>query len=134
MKQPELKSHEIQLTSKHRLHFDKMNLTLTRIYQKREGKGKNAPFIDEFDYNSPSFYGNLTVLLDRLVDKEFMEGMSDEEIADIHEYKEIVEHAKEYIDQVKKEIKEHVNEYITVALDEEKKVSVKKVKGVKITE
>lgn len=134
MKQPPLENHEIQLTSIHRLAFDKLNLTLTRQYQKRGGKGKNAPLIDEYDYNNPSYYGHPKVLIDRLFDKEFMEGMSAEDIASLHEFKEIMENAIAHVDKVKEEIYAHITEHISIELDEEKKKVVKKVKGQIISE
>lgn len=134
MNQPPLENHEIQLTSIHRLSFDKLNLTLTRQYQKRGGKGKNAPLIDEYDYNNPSYYGHPKVLIDRLFDKEFMEGMSAEDIASLHEFKEIMESAIAHVDKVKEEIYAHITEHISIELDEEKKKVVKKVKGQIISE
>lgn len=134
MKQPPLEDNQIQLTSKHRLQFEKMNIILSHIYQKRDGKGKNAPLLDEYDYNNPSYFGHPKVLVSRLVDTEFMEGLSDSEIAELRSFKEIIEHAVEHINKVKEEIFEHIDKHITIELDEEKKKIIKTVKGVKITE
>jgi len=134
MKQPPLEDNQIQLTSKHRLQFEKMNIILSHIYQKRDGKGKNAPLLDEYDYNNPSYFGHPKVLVSRFVDAEFMVGLSDSEIAELRSFKEIIEHAVEHINKVKEEIYEHLTEHITIELDEEKKKVIKTVKGVKITE
>lgn len=134
MAEKPLEEHEVQLTTEHRLHFDKQNITLTKRYQKRGGRGANAPFIDEYDYGNPSFYGNPKVLVSRLFDKEFMEGLSDKDIASLQEFKEIVEHAIEHIDQVKKEVFEHITSHITIDLGETaKKATTKKVKGVTVS-
>lgn len=134
MNETPLEANEIQLTSMHRLHFDKQNITLTRKYQKRGGKGKDAPLIDEYAYKEPSYYGNPKVLINRLFDKEFMEGMSDSDIANLKEFKEIVEHAIEHVEKIKKEVFEHIDKHITIDLGETaKKPTTKKVKGVEVS-
>lgn len=129
-----LEENEIQLTSQHRVHFDKMNLTLTKEYQKRGGRGKNAELIDEYDYGSPTYYGNLDTLIDRLFDKEFMIGMSQPDIAKLEEFKAIAENAIQHVNTIKEEIKQHINEHITIDLGEtSKKATTKKVKGVEVS-
>lgn len=134
MAETPLEANEIQLTSMHRLHFDKQNITLTRKYQKRGGKGKDAPLIDEYAYKEPSYYGHPKVLISRLFDKEFMEGMSDSDIANIKEFKAIVEHALEHVDKIKEEVFEHITSHITIDLGETaKKATTKKIKGVEVT-
>ena len=132
--EPELGQHEVQVTSLHRLHFDKQNITLTRQYQKRAGKGKGSPFIDEYGYNEPTYYSNPKALFNRLLDKEFMEGLSDKEIADLHEFKAIVDHAIAHIDKVKEEIFEYTKDKFVIDLGEKKKLAPKRVKGVEVYE
>jgi hypothetical protein len=129
-----LEEHQIQFTSQHRIEFDKLNWKLTKRYQKRDGRGKNANLIDEYGYNEPAYYGGPKAFINRLVDKEFMEGMSNEDVATVHEFKKIVEYALEHIDQVKKEMYEHITEHITVDLGEKEKKAPKKVKGQIISE
>jgi len=133
MKQPELLENEIQLTDSTRLHFDKQNLTLTKRYQKRGGKGKGAPLIDEYAYGGQSYFGNIEVLGKRLVDKEFMEGMSAEEIKQAENLKEIIDYAIEHINKVKEEVISHLKENITIDLgDKPKKPTTKKIKGMEV--
>lgn len=133
MNETPLEKNEIQLTSQHRLSFDKLNLTLTKRYQKREGRGVNAEFIDEYAYKEPSYYGSPKSLVNRLFDKEFMEGLSDKDIEDLHDFKAIVDHAIAHIDQVKQEIFEHITSHITIDLGEtSKKTTTKTIKGHKV--
>lgn len=134
MTETPLEANEIQLTSEHRLSFTPLNITLTKRYQKRGGKGRDAPLIDEYAYKEPSYYGNPKVLINRLFDKEFMEGLSDSDIANLKEFKEIAEHAIEHVEKIKKEVFEHIDKHITIDLGETaKKPTTKKVKGVEVS-
>lgn len=114
MKEIPLQHNEVQLTSQHRMRVDKLNVTLTKLYQKRDGRGKNAKLIDEYAYDSPTYYSGPKQLLNRLVDKEFMVGMSSEDVAEVESVKEMLEHAIAHIDKVKEEIFEHVAEKIVI--------------------
>lgn len=49
----------VQLTDDYRVTRDQRNLILQHRYQKRDGKGKNANYIDEYDYKDIGYYGNL---------------------------------------------------------------------------
>lgn len=114
MKEIPLQHNEVQLTSQHRMRVDKLNVTLTKLYQKRDGRGKNAQLIDEYAYDSPTYYSGPKQLLSRLLDKEFMAGMSSEDVAEVETVKEMLEHAIAHIDKVKEEIFEHVNDKIII--------------------
>ncbi|MFJ3388885.1 hypothetical protein [Lysinibacillus sp. NPDC086135] len=60
----------VQLTEDYRITSDQRNIILQKRYQKREGKGRNAPLINEYDYKDVGYFGNLKSLLNGLVNYE----------------------------------------------------------------
>lgn len=131
MNEVPLEEGQVQLTNTTRIEVDKMNIKLLKQYQKREGRGKNAPLIDLYDYGNPTYYGNLEALGNRLVDKEFMEGLTDAvEIHQVESIKAMIDYAIEHINNVKQEVKDHIKENIVIDLGiQEKKKTTKKIKG-----
>lgn len=136
MNETPLEKNELQLTEKYRVGFDKMNIILSKRYQKREGKGRNAPFINEYAYDktSASYYGNLKSFANRLVEKEFMEELSETDMSNINNLIEVIDKVTEKMDEFKEEIFNHINEHITIDLGETKRQSKKIVKGMEISE
>ncbi|MDC6267242.1 hypothetical protein [Lysinibacillus fusiformis] len=111
-----LEKNEVQLTSKHRLSIDKYNKTLSFKYQKRGGKGKNAPLVDEYGYNNEKHFGNFKILLQRLAETEFTEDLTDKEIKDIDALIIALKDACKHIDKVANEMYEYINDKITIDL------------------
>lgn len=60
----------VQLTEDYRITSDQRNIILQKRYQKREGKGRNSPLIDSYDYKDVGYFGNLKSLLNGLVNYE----------------------------------------------------------------
>lgn len=60
----------VQLTEDYRITSDQRNIILQKRYQKREGKGRNSPLINEYDYKDVGYFGNLKSLLNGLVNYE----------------------------------------------------------------
>lgn len=50
---------EIQLNEKYRITSDPMNIILEERYEKRVGKGKDAPLSGEFDYRALGYFRDL---------------------------------------------------------------------------
>ena len=121
MAETPLESNQIQLTSKHRLSIDKYNKTLSFRYQKRGGKGKNAPLIDEYGYNNEKHFGHFKILLQRLAETEFTEDLTDKEIKDIEALIIAIEAACDHIDKVANEMYEYINDKIVINLGESTK-------------
>lgn len=119
MKEPELKKNEVQITSKHRIAFDPKNLTLLTRYQKRDGRGKDKEFIDEYDYNKSGYYGNIEVLGSRLVDREFMEGLNPEDKEEVESLKQVIDSSLAELKELKQEIITLLKDGITVNLGKE---------------
>lgn len=134
MNQTPLEPNQIQLTSKHRLKVDKYNYTLSFIYQKREGRGKSADFIDEYGYGDEKHFGHPLPLVNRLLDSEFREVLSDEEIKNIDQLIEAITNSYEHINKVAEDLKNHINEHITIDLGESTRGKKRTVKGMEISE
>lgn len=132
-----LEKNELQITSFHRLSFDKMNVALLRRYEKKVSRGKNAEGSGEFGYDKQraSYFGNLTSLSNRLIEKEFLENLSEQDLSKVEDLKEAIDKALVHIDKVAKEVTEHLNSHITIDLGESAKGrGRKKVKGVEIVD
>jgi len=135
MNETSLEHNQIQLTSKHRLKIDKLNYTISTKYQKREGRGKSADFIDEYGYNDDKHYGNPLAMCKRLLESEFRENLTDKEIIKIDELIQAIEKSYHHIDKVAEDLKNHINEHITIDLGEPTGRGRKKlVKGIEISE
>lgn len=88
------------------------NLVLQRKYEKRDGKGKNAPMSGSFDYKvSGSFGANLDALIRLFKDEEFLGDFKDvqrgQDIVDVlNEVKELmITQHKELLDVIRPTIK-----------------------------
>lgn len=57
----------IQLTEDYRITSDKLNIILEERYEKRLGKGKNAPLSGEYDYDKIAYFRDLRHLANYLV-------------------------------------------------------------------
>ncbi len=95
----------VQLTEDYRITSDQRNIILQKRYQKREGKGRNAPLINEYDYKDVGYFGNLKSLLNGLVNYEVplsvtMTGK--------------IEDAHLRIEKLRDEIAQHVLDKVTV--------------------
>ncbi|MEQ6355127.1 hypothetical protein ABNX05_10910 [Lysinibacillus sp. M3] len=133
MNETPLESNQTQLTSQHRLSFDKHNKTLSFKYQKRGGKGKNAPLIDEYAYGNEKHFGSYKVLMQRLNEEEFREGLTAEEISDIDKLILALGKACDHIDKVANEMYEYIKEKIVIDLGESTSGrGRKKVKGIEV--
>lgn len=136
LNEPLLEKNQVQLTSKHRLTFDKYNKTLSFKYQKRGGKGINAPLIDEYAYGSEAHFGSWKVLMNRLLDEEFREGLTSNEISDIDKLIHAIEKACVHIDKVSDEITQYISEKVVIDLGEANTGRGRKkiVKGIEVHE
>lgn len=137
MVEPPLEKNEVQITSQHRISVDKLNFALMNKYEKKMSRGKNAEGSGEFAYNktNASYFGNLNTLGKRLIEKEFLENLSEQDLSQVEDLKEAINKALVHIDKVAKEVSEHLTEHITVDLGESTKGrGRKKVKGVEIVD
>lgn len=132
-----LEKNEVQITSQHRIAVDKLNFALMNRYEKKISRGKNAEGSGEFAYNktNASYFGNLNTLGKRLIEKEFLENLSEQDLSQVEDLKEAINKALVHIDKVAKEVSDHLTEHITVDLGESAKGrGRKKVKGVEIVD
>lgn len=60
----------IKLTEKYAIDFDKRNYILQEKYEKRDGKGRNAPLSGEFAYRDLTYHGKFEALVDSLTEWE----------------------------------------------------------------
>jgi len=137
MLEPPLEKNEVQITSQHRIAVDKLNFALMNKYEKKMSRGKNAEGSGEFAFNktNASYFGNLNTLGKRLIEKEFLENLSEQDLSQVEDLKEAINKALVHIDKVAKEVSEHLTEHITVDLGESAKGrGRKKVKGVEIVD
>jgi len=137
MIEPPLEKNEVQITSQHRIAVDKYNFSIIKKYEKKVSRGKNAEGSGQFGYNkqSASHYSNLTTLGKRLIEKEFLEDLSDQDFSKVKDLTEAIEKAVLHIEKVGKEVSEHLIKHITVDLGESTKSrGRKKVKGVEIAD
>ncbi len=135
MVEPPLEKNEVQITSQHRISVDKLNFALMNKYEKKMSRGKNAEGSGEFAYNktNASYFGNLNTLGKRLIEKEFLENLSEQDLSQVEDLKEAINKALIHIDKVAKEVSEHLTEHITVDLGESiKGRGRKKIKGIEI--
>ena len=123
MVEPPLEKNEVQITSQHRIAVDKYNYSISKKYEKKVSRGKNAEGSGQFGYNkqSASHYSNLTTLGKRLIEKEFLEDLSDQDFSKVKDLIEAIEKAVMHIDKVGKEVSEHLIKHITVDLGESTK-------------
>lgn len=137
MVEPPLEKNEVQITSQHRIAVDKLNFALMNKYEKKISRGKNAEGSGEFAYNkqNASYFGNLKALGKRLIEKEFLENLSEQDLSQVEDLKEAINKALVHIDKVAKEVSEHLTENVIVDLGESMKGrGRKKVKGVEIVD
>lgn len=115
-----LEKNELQLTTLHRLSFDKMNIALLNRYEKKVSRGKNSEGSGEYGYDKQraSYFGNLTTLGKRLIEKEFLENLSVQDLSKVEDIKEAIDKALIHIDKVCKEVTEHLKTHITIDLGE----------------
>lgn len=123
MIEPPLEKNEVQITSQHRIVVDKYNYSIIKKYEKKAARGKNAEGSGEFGYNkqNASHFSNLKTLGKRLIEKEFKENMSEQDLSKVEDIIEAIEKALEHIDKVAKEVSEHLTKHITVDLGESTK-------------
>lgn len=123
MIEPPLEKNEIQITSQHRITIDKLNFAIIKKYEKKVSRGKNSEGSGEFGYNkqAASYYSNLNTLGKRLIEKEFLENLSEQDLSKVEDLKEAIDKAIVHIDKVAKEVSEHLNKHITVNLGESTK-------------
>ncbi|MGE7840639.1 hypothetical protein ACQKNX_07600 [Lysinibacillus sp. NPDC093712] len=131
-----LEKNQVQLTSKHRLSFDRYNKTLSFKYQKRGGKGKNAPLIDEYAYGNELHYSSWKALMNRLLDEEFREGLTTKDISDIDKLILALKESCNHIVKVSNEMNEYIKEKIVIDLGESTSGRGRKkvVRGIEISE
>lgn len=137
MIEPPLEKNEVQITSQHRIAVDKYNFSIIKKYEKKVSRGKNAEGSGEFGYNKQgaSHYSNLVALGKRLIEKEFLEDLSDQDLSKVKDLTEAIEKAVLHIEKVGKEVSDHLIKHITVDLGESTKSrGRKKVKGVEIVD
>lgn len=107
----------IKLTDDYYLSSDgKLNLILHERYEKRSGKGKNAPLSGEFAFNNAGYFRRLNHVGDHLVDKEVYKYVGSE-----------LEGAVLRIEKLRDEIKQMLNE--SIKLDWDKKDIEEVVEG-----
>lgn len=95
----------VQLTEDYRITSDQRNIILQKRYQKRDGKGRNAPLINEFDYKDVGYFGNLKSLLNGLVNYEIpISATMSGKIEDAHMR----------IEKLRDEIVQHVLDKVTI--------------------
>lgn len=137
MIEPPLEKNEVQITSQHRIAVDKLNFAILKKYEKKISRGKNSEGSGEFGYNkqAANYYSNLNTLGKRLIEKEFLENLSDQDLSKVKDLIEAIEKAVIHIDKVGKEVSEHLIKHITVDLGESTKGrGSKKVKGIEISD
>ncbi|WGT37759.1 hypothetical protein QH639_18235 [Lysinibacillus sp. 1 U-2021] len=135
MIEPPLESNQVQLTLQHRISFDRYNKTLSFKYQKRGGKGKNAPLIEEYAYGNEKHFGNFKTLTHRLLDEEFREGLTAEDISNVDKFITALDKACDHIDKVANEMYEYIIDKIVIDLGESTSGrGRKKIKGIEIYE
>lgn len=135
MIEPPLESNQVQLTSQHRISFDRYNKTLSFKYQKRGGKGKNAPLINEYSYGNEKHFGNFKVLMQRLLEEEFREGLTAEDISNVDKFIAALDKTCDHIDKVANEMYAHINDKVIIDLGESTSGrGRKKVKGIEVYE
>lgn len=98
----------IQISEKYAIDFDKLNVILVEKYEKRDGKGKNAPLSGEFAYREIGYHGSFKSLVNQVVEY----GIRDDTLSELNE---IVER----IDNLKAEIEKLLNS--TIDIEEEKR-------------
>lgn len=108
----------IQISEKYGIDFDKYNIILREKYEKREGKGKNAPLSGEFDYRDVNFHVNLYSVADTLRQLN----VSESEINSFEEWADKLE-------ALKNEIAEYLNEGIDIAAEKKKVEETRARKG-----
>lgn len=116
-----LESNQVQLTSQHRISFDRYNKTLSFKYQKRGGKGKNAPLVDEYAYGNEKHFGNFKILMQRLLEEEFREGLTVEDISNVDKFIAALDKACTHVDEVANEMYEYIKDRIVIDLGESTK-------------
>lgn len=133
-----LEKNEVQITSQHRIAIDKLNFALMQRYEKKLTKGKNAEGSGEFGYNkqSASYFSNPETLGKRLIEKEFMENLSEQDLSKVNDLIEALNEAVIHIKKIGKEVGEHLKEHIKVDLGESTTGRGRKkfVKGIEISE
>lgn len=121
MSETPLEKNEVQLTSQHRISFDRYNKTLSFKYQKRGGKGKNAPLVDEYAYGNEKHFGNFKVLMQRLLEEEFREGLTSKDISNVDKFIAALDKACTHVDEVANEMYEYIKDKIVINLGESTK-------------
>jgi len=116
--QPPLEFNQFQLTSKHRVKFDKLAVTITTASKKKDS--------DELVYGNAKHYGSIESLLNRLKSIEFMSEISEPEKAKTSDILEAITSALQRVEDTLNEVKEHVKEHIDIDLGDSKKVTSKK--------
>ena len=106
----------LTLNEKYRITSDgSRNLILQEKYQKREGKGKNAPLSNEFDFRDCVYFGaGLVALIKRLNEREFLEVFNEVERA--QDIVEALQEMKQLLAEREQRIYEHVKEHVTLEL------------------
>ncbi|KOS61553.1 hypothetical protein FJQ98_15995 [Lysinibacillus agricola] len=102
---PVEEKNAVQLTEDYRITSDQRNIILQKRYQKREGRGKNSPLIDSYDYKDVGYFGNLKSLLNGLVNYEVpLSATMTGKIEDAHLQ----------IEKLRDEIVQHVLDKVTI--------------------
>lgn len=105
--EPELKKNEVQISSQHRISFEAKQVVLLTRNVKKSG---------DIEYIKSGHYGNLTALGDRLGDREFLEGLSEEDRESTYDVKQIIELSLIELDKLKGEIRDILSNGITISL------------------
>lgn len=128
MKEAPLEKNQVQLTENYRVEFDRYNITLLTKFQKREGRGKNADFIDEYGYGYPKYFGiqsTMTSVARNLLNTEFVEylgkGVSEGEIKNLEQLLKACEDVKLHIDKVAEEIGKNLTDKIEINIETRKR-------------
>lgn len=100
----------IQLTDTYRITSDKLNIILEEKFEKRDGKGKNAPLTGEFDYRPIAYFRELKHLADSLIKREIINS----DVTDLYDivYK---------VDELRNDIVKHLVDKIVLINDKKDK-------------
>lgn len=129
-----MKNDYLQLSENYRIRFDPKNIILQVKYEKKEGRGAGAKGTGQYDYKDYGYYGNLQSFSKRLLEKEFIEQLSNSELEEINSLVEIINNTYDKLISLKDEIFLHINEHITINLGEPTRGKKRMVKGMEISE
>lgn len=80
VKEVKAKEPEVLITENYGIGFDNYNIILMEKYQKKDGKGKNSNFIDEWGWRDLGYFGSISSIARHLEKHELVQSTNLEDL------------------------------------------------------